>query len=214
MTKIFATDLHETLVDTELGMLYAVNDALEKMGRSERATSEFIRRVIGRPSVEYFTGLVQNAAQEDVRRFMETLRVTERIHIPPNEKLMPYAGEVLREFKRKGYLLVAVSIMQKRGIESTLRRHGVLYLFDGMIGTEEEQEFGGFDIAAHKGNSLRAYIKETDAVRSVMIGDRDEDMQAALIAGAMPIYFNREGGKHKDAAYSVRNWQELLFGVI
>lgn len=209
MTKLFATDLHGTIVDSKIGFGHAINAALEQMSK-ESVESQIVEELLGKPWGDCYRVLFTNAPEEEVARFVSIVRELGREYVPKHEKLIPHAYDVLTEMRRRGYNTAVVSIMPNKGIDSTLRRHVIRDLFDGILGIEVAQEMGGYDVGELKGRLLRDYIRETGADEVIMGGDREEDVTAGLIVGATTFYFNREGKKSERATYSIRNLTELL----
>ena len=210
MTNLFATDLNGTLVDSKLGHREALNETLRQMGKRERASLRYIEKVMGRPLADYYKTLFPNAEEEEINQFLSIMIESFSVHVPRHEKLIPYSVEVLTELKRRGYNLVVISTMPSRGISSTLRRHGIIELFDSMLGIEETRQRGGYDVGEEKGRLLRSYTERVDADRVFMIGDTEYDINAGVLAGAMTFYFNPNGRKNNRATYSIRNWKEVL----
>ncbi len=207
--KLFASDLHGTIVFNDEGTRRAVNGALESMGLEGDVSLQLIREAMGLPWSDYFTSLFPDAEEGDIKTFVGTVRELSRLYENRYERLMYHAADVLAEIKSMGYRVAVVSISTRPAIERSLNRHGLSNLVDDVLGVDESM-VGGYDIAWHKSRQLREYIQRMDADRSIMIGDREEDVAAGLSAGAMTIYFNRSGRSNPRAMYSVKDWREVL----
>jgi len=207
--KLFASDLHGTIVYNDKGTQRSVNETLESMDIQRKVSLQFIRENMGRPWGDYFTTLFPNANEDDTGRFVGTVRELSRRYEQQYERLMDHVADVLPEIKSRGYKVVVVSISTKSGIERALHRHRLLYLVDDVLGVDAPL-IGGYDIGEHKGRQLKECIQKFDVDKAIMIGDREEDVTAGLIAGAMTVYFDRKGRTDPRAMYSIKDWRELL----
>ena len=108
-------------------------------------------------------------------------------------ELIPGAGELLRELKRRGYKLALVADGRPGTYSNVLRQHSMHELFDAFSISEEvgvEKPDARMFIAAL--NALG--IDKVDYDRTVMVGNRlDRDVGGANDLGMISVWINWSG---------------------
>jgi phosphoglycolate phosphatase len=169
----FLFDLDGTLVDSEKGIVLAVNSARSE-GGFQLAEPSFLRERIGLPAEHLFEDLDLESPQltEIILKFRELLTLS----INEGTKIFPGVVEFLEDSKSRGYSLSVVTnkpaeLAQKLVLNSTLRD-----FIDLTIGVGEFPP----KPKPHMLNYCMNYWKTKNAR---MFGDRIEDMKAATDSG-------------------------------
>lgn len=186
--KAVLFDLDGTLVDTMEAFHLMVNSLLKSFNKPERSFSENVK-LVGKPSKTIVETIVNETglglSMEEFSRIM--FREWVYTYMPKHGKPYPDSLKVLRELKKRGYLLGVVS--------NTSREELPHYLNSFEIG-------GFFSVAVSSGDvenpkpSPEPVLKAVGKLNlkpreAVMVGDRPEDIEAGKAAGTYTIAVSR-----------------------
>lgn len=171
-------DLDGTLVDSYDSIYDSTVSILSKY--SEKIPSrEEVARSVGLPIVQLFGKyLIQSCLDVAVEEFREDLR----LHGHKKTKLIPDAKATLEILKSEKILLSLVTNKQTALAKSVLKQQGISQYFDQVVGADLGRPKPFPDLIE------RALSKFPNSMKSAMVGDRLEDMQAARAAGVNGIF--------------------------
>jgi phosphoglycolate phosphatase-like HAD superfamily hydrolase len=170
-------DLDGTLVDSLEQIHAAVNYARIQGGYSELSISS-VRELLGLPAETFFLDIP--LTPERVKRLIELLRMHLRVSISTNNKVFPGVIGILSELKKSG-LLVGIATSKPDALAQLVVRNSSLFPYiDFCLGTDDFPPKPDPTVILKSMYSLGT----RDAV---MVGDRTEDVTAALAAGIPAI---------------------------
>jgi phosphoglycolate phosphatase-like HAD superfamily hydrolase len=190
MKTLFAWDLHGVL---EKGNIYAVqeicNTVLKEFGKSRRISIDEVIEWYGSSWYQYYRNLCPESPDEEIREMIEWDHRMGKGFTKKFMKPMDHAPEVLKKIKKTGNSNVVITNTRPENISRYLEDIDIINFLDDFIGVPKEKETGDFSIVIHKGNALKDYAKERGFPKVVMIGDKETDVQAGKIAGAVTFRF-------------------------
>lgn len=137
-------------------------------------------------SVDVYFGSIDNLTQKQLKNVAEEVFEREKDHV------YVYTRDLIKKFKQKGYMLIAISGSQLEIVEKFANYYG----FDKWIGNEYEVingRFTGKISGSHKDKHhiIKKLVKEygLDLKNSYGVGDTDRDISMLEIV-ANPIAFN------------------------
>lgn len=194
-------DFDGTLFDTRTVDVAAFNRAFAEMGYAALSEDEVLA-VIGKPLAAIAADFFDSKEQEANRYFELVLRY-ELEEIPPNAQMYPFAIKLLHKLKEAGHSLVICSNGSKGYLEAILRKFDLYDLFTIVWYAHE---------GVSKIRALEIILEELPKDKTVYVGDRAEDLEAARshslpFIGAMYGY----GGSEMDGAvYAADDVREVL----
>jgi len=189
--KAVLFDLDGVLVESVDVWLSAFNDTLRELGLPSISREEFIKKHWGKSTVENFRsmGLGMEAVLRCWRKYLD------RLH---EIKLFPASKKVLREVRKK-YKTALVTNTPKQGVESLLRRLGILDSFD-LIVTGDDVREGKPSPEIVLLACERLGISPAEAL---LVGDTQSDVEAGRRAGCRVV------GIGIEADFTIKNIAEL-----
>jgi len=170
-------DLDGTLVDSLEQIHAAVNYARVQGGHSELPLSS-VREFLGLPAEAFFLDLA--ITPDRVKQLIELLRMRLRESISTKNKVFPGVIDVLRTLKKSG-LLVGIATSKPDALAQLVVRNSPLFPYvDFCLGTD------GFPAKPDPTVILKS-MHGLGTKDAVMVGDRIEDVTAALAAGIPAI---------------------------
>ena len=179
MYKAILFDLDGTLTESGEGITKCVQYALEKLGKPEPDLKK-LEIFIGPPLMEQFmkyAGLDEETARKAVEYYRERYSVT---GIFENR---PYAGveEMLRELKRKNYILAVASSKPEHYVKQILDHFQLTEYFDEIAGSEMN------GARTNKTEVIEETLKRLGFAghreQVIMVGDKEHDVLGARKAG-------------------------------
>lgn len=176
-------DLDGTLIDSLEQIHAAVNYARDQGGYSELPLSS-IRELLGLPAEAFFLDLP--ITPDRVKRLIELLRIHLRVSILTKNKVFPGVIEILSALKKSGFL-VGIATSKPDALAQLVIRNSPLFPYiDFCLGTD------GFPAKPDPTVILKS-MHRLGTKDAVMIGDRIEDVAAALAAGIPAIGISQSG---------------------
>ena len=201
-------DLDGTLVDSSRTILDSVDHALRSLG-VDPAGGPPVERLIGRPLLDIFTdafGLPRSQALEAIDRY--------RAHY----EALAQAGTTVYEGVREGladltcggYRLFLATVKPTPIAESVLRDLQLRVHFTGVAGASMGPERRGKDqIIAW---ALDTY--ELGARETIMVGDRDQDIEGARANGLASVAVSWGFGSDGELARAAPDYQASRFSEL
>lgn len=213
MYDIILFDLDGTLSDSGPGIMHSVRYALEKYGITGES-DEALRRFVGPPMIPAymrFYGFSREQAAQALAYYREDY-LAGAIYMNT-----PYEGmeETLRALKARGKILAAATGKPTFMAEDILRHFGWEGFFSFIAGaTMDESRSEKHDIINYALDALGA----SDRAKVLMVGDRDNDVLGARLAGVdccgvLWGYGSREELEGAGAKYVIEKPEDLL-GIV
>ena len=174
-------DLDGTLTDPGEGFVRCVAHALSTLGCPHRSAAE-IRSHVGPPlqeTLKRLLGAHSDRLDEAVRLYRE--RYGREGYL--ENRLYPGVGELLEELQRRGVPLFVATSKPLVFTRAILDRFGLAKFFNGVYGSE-------LDGTRSRKGDLLAHLLQRERLASahtVMIGDRAEDVAAAMANDVRPV---------------------------
>ena len=166
-------DFDGTLFDTRTVDITAFNRALHHMGRKE-LSADVILASIGKPIGLIAKDYLGTDDDDLIKRFVTLALEFELEEIKTSAKMFPHAIELLQSLKATGHNLAICSNGTKDYVISILKKFGILSMFDIV--------WHKHDRICNK-SALSIVIDRMPNEKSIFIGDRKEDWQAAKANG-------------------------------
>jgi phosphoglycolate phosphatase len=208
-----AFDMDGTIYDSAAIVVEAFRDgimeAAAKIGRADMPvpTRHQILSLVGLPAFEIYRRFFPQLEQGHLLAVSEACNASfVRLISAGGGGLMEGAGEVLRDFWRRGYRLLMASNGRREYIEAILKTHGIADYFDRPMHFVDE------DIP-DKSDILALYIRSfSPGELFIMVGDRESDRMAALNNGVP--FIGCAFGHVGDAEIRGERWIVHSFGEI
>ena len=195
-------DLDGTLWDASEGVVTAWNIALERMGRSERVTMEWMQRLMGKTMDDIGRNIFPDEGEESMQRMMKECTDEENALLAERGGvLFDGVEETLAELKRRGYFLAVVSNCQEGYIEAFEQAHGFTEVFDDM------ENFGR--TGRGKAWNIDLVVRRNRLDRVVYLGDTRGDYDAAAEAGVPFLHAAYGYGEVPAGTPSITSFREL-----
>ncbi|MCS7138667.1 MAG: HAD family hydrolase [Crenarchaeota archaeon] len=182
--KAVLFDLDGTLVDTMEAFHNMVNEILKKFNFPERSFDENVK-LVGKPSKIIVETIIKETglsiSSEEFSRTM--FREWVYNYMPKYGKLYPDSLKVLRELKRRGYLLGVVSNTSKDELPHYLESFRIKEFFNVAISSGDVKNPKPSPEPVLKAIS----VLSISPFETVMVGDRLEDVEAGRLAGTRTI---------------------------
>ncbi|MBI5061450.1 MAG: HAD hydrolase-like protein [Candidatus Aenigmarchaeota archaeon] len=203
MTKLFAWDYHGTLAkNNELAVHRSLNAAFHELGIPKRANLMEVVELYGKTWGEYVQHYLPDETPEMIDKVIASVRMYGGRFAPMYVKPMDHAHDVLSAIKERGDKNMLITNTTPKGMEMFIRLIGIDKYIDHAAGISLDDETNGINTAEHKAQRLRKYAGSRFE-KIIMIGDRESDVEAGKIAGAVPYLFMprcedciREDGVH------------------
>ena len=171
-------DLDGTLTDSGPGIMHGFEYAIREMGDTveDKAT---LRRFIG-PPLEYSFGNILGYSDADTKKAITLYReyYFNRGGVMENE-VYPGIEELLRNLKESGKKLAVATSKSEKGTNIVLEHFGLTKFFDVVATSNDTDRRTKTDVIRFAIDSL----KITDKNMVLMIGDRNQDINAANETG-------------------------------
>ena len=169
-------DLDGTLWDSAEAVTVSWNRALERIGRPERLTTEWMYALMGKTMDAIAMAVFPTETREEAVRLLGFCMEDENAYVREHGGNL-FAGleETLAELKRRGWFLGIVSNCQEGYIEAFLAYHRLEKYFD------DTENFGR---TGHgKGYNIRLVVERNGLDRAIYLGDTQGDYDATAEAG-------------------------------
>jgi phosphoglycolate phosphatase len=183
-------DLDGTLIDSKEDIVKTVNFTLSQLGLNQKKPAEIIS-FIGTGADDL---VKKSLGKENSHLFDKAVLIFKdffKEHFLKENKLYPYAEEILEYFKHKNMYIV--TNREKDTAEAALNNSGIYNYFKGII--------GGEDVSCRKPSScpLNKIIKSgLDRNKTIIIGDMDLDILSGKEAGILTCAAAYGIGERKD----------------
>ena len=211
MYKAILFDLDGTLTESGEGITKSVQYALGKLGKPEEDL-EKLKVFIGPPLMEQFMKYV-DLDEETAKKAVEYYR--ERYSEKGIFENRPYPGveDMLKELKRKKYLLTVASSKPEYYVKQILDHFQLTGYFDEIVGSEMNGERTNKAEVIEETLSRLHMSDKRDQV--IMIGDKEHDVFGARKAGLKCIavsygYGTEEELKNAAPFKTVASTDEIL----
>jgi phosphoglycolate phosphatase-like HAD superfamily hydrolase len=212
---LVAFDLDGVLYSAEPFLGEAYREAIAKVNRRRPgafprvpSTTEIIAHV-GWPVPVILARLFPSVDEDAIGLiYAETLDVI-CAHVRRLEgRVFPAVAETLGQLRDAGCLLAVASNGRRRYVEAVLETHGLAPYFVPLLSVDGE------DAPSSKADLLRGYMErhETPVVRTVMVGDRESDVEAAAAVRCRFVgcdYGHGHRAEIEDAGPVVSSFAEL-----
>lgn len=176
--KLIMFDMDGTLYRSETSFFPAVQEFADKYGFS-RPDNDFLRGFIGQAGKEWRTWIESLHLGKPTDELDQEFSALERHYVETQGQLYPNVPDVLRELSTDGWHLGICSNAPSWYPEVILTNAGVRNLFNVIRVPQRPGET--------KPVMLCEVWNELHPEDCVMVGDRADDMQAALAGGFFPI---------------------------
>ncbi len=182
--RLVVFDCDGTLVDSQRTIIGAIDRAFDGLGRP-RPSPDAIRRVVGLSLHECMVRLLPEGSAVDHERLIEGYRAAflEMRSAPDHEEpLYPGVEEALAHVEADGMLAGVATGKSLRGLEATLRRHGIRERFVTLQTADRNPG------KPHPEMVRRAIADASaDPGSTAVVGDTTYDMEMARAAGAYAV---------------------------
>lgn len=203
-------DLDGTLTDSGPGIMHGFEYAIEKMGDTVEDKST-LRRFIG-PPLEYSFGSLLEYSEEDTKKAITLYReyYFGKGGVMENE-VYPGIEELLSELKKSGKKLAVATSKSEKGTNIVLEHFGLKKYFDVVATSNDTDRRTKADVIRFALDSLGI----TDKRNALMVGDRNQDINAANEIGLDSIgvlwgYGDTEELKEAGATFIVEKPSDIL----
>ena len=212
MPNLYVWDFHGTL---EKGNEHAVREicqsVLEKHGYYRKVTLDEVLYLYGSSWGEYFKTLVPSLPVETVKQMMEdAIKMSQKTsskYIQP----MDHSLDTLLLLKVKGNTNIIVSNCRQYRITAFCESTGVSPLVAKAIGISGNESMLEKDVVKTKAAHILKFADGRKFDRVFMIGDRETDVDAGLLAGATTVLFNpRKANVDTKAHHTITDLLEVL----
>lgn len=199
-------DLDGTLFRVETVTVPAVKDAFRKFGLPP-PSKRLILSGIGKVTEKFYKELLFNHDESLLPLIITESSENELIFLKQGKgRLYPGVKKVLRELKGRGFRLGLISNANQRYFRSVIHTFALSDFFDQTLSADETGNLRKKD--------LIKIVKETlGCERSIVIGDREEDIIASKENGLQSIgclYGYGEIAELTTADWKIRDIRELL----
>jgi len=215
-TKLFAWDFHGTLEQgTEIGFA----EILRKLARENNYKTTVrlaeVRKLFGISILDYLRHFFPKLSDKEIYEYRNQIRDRQnRKHIEKYIKPAPYAHEVLRKIKAADHKNIVVSTSSKPHILRFLEIVDMMKYFDGIFGTDRHALDQDFDIVKEKTKVIKKFAKKhkIPAKNIIVIGDREEEIEAGIVLGATTYQYIQPEIPHivTRAQFKIYDLREIL----
>lgn len=179
MYKAILFDLDGTLTESGEGITKSVQYALEKLGKPEE-NLEKLKVFIGPPLMEQFMKYA-GFDEETARKAVEYYRERYSDNGIFENKLYPGVEDMLKELKRRKYLLAVASSKPEYYVKQILDHFQLSEYFDEIVGSELNGKRTNKTEVIEEALTRLHMSDKRDQV--IMIGDKEHDVFGARKAG-------------------------------
>jgi phosphoglycolate phosphatase-like HAD superfamily hydrolase len=212
MPNLYVWDFHGTLEKgNELAVREICQAVFEGHGYYRKVTLKEVQDLYGRSWGNYFKALIPSLNEETVKAMVEeAVSMSEKIsrkYIKP----MDYALDTLLLLKTKGHTNIVVSNCRQYRVDAFLESIGLSPLMAAMIGLCEEKVMLDADVAKQKAAHIMKFANGRKFDRTFVIGDKETDVDAGLLAGAQTVLFNpRKTNVDTKAHHTITDLRDVL----
>ena len=196
MPKLIIFDLDGTINDSSPGISYCYRRTAETYGINDM-TEERLRTGLSGPfetNISNILDLEDSEVPEAIRRYVEFYTAEGRYMC----QLFPRVKETLEYLRNKGYLIGMATMMVDEYARDTLRKYGILGLFDTIHGAS-------LTVPHTKEDLVRSCLDDAGVspADAVLVGDGSDDHRAAVVSGT--DFIAARYGYELDREYCERN---------
>ena len=212
MPNLYVWDFHGTL---EKGNEHCVREIctniLEQYGYYRKVTLDEVLYLYGSSWKVYYKTLVPSLTDGMIDKMVEdSVALSEKIaanYIKP----MDYALDALLTLKTKGHVNIIVSNCRQNRLDAFSEMVGITPLVAAKIGISEKEIMLENDVVKQKAAFIMKFANGQKFNKLFMIGDRETDVEAGLLAGATAVLFNpRKANVDTKAHYTITDLREVL----
>lgn len=202
MIKNLLWDVDGTLFDTYPAITYAISKTLGKMGVSAALN---VIDGLARQSIDHCLGNLSRRFKLDPDLLRLQFAESYRAIPPANQPPFPGVSEICEWTRAHGGRNVIVTHRAVASTRSLLEAHGMTFSFDAIFSVEQ-----GYPRKPDP-TLLEAAIRQfkLEQAETLMIGDRDLDIQAGRAAGVQTCLFGQVQ-LSEPADYRVDRYDQLL----
>ncbi len=165
-------DLDGTLLDSEASVLPGVQEALKNVGLPP-SRDDFILSLMGENTKNFCTELLSSYGDDGMDKyddFLQALWVAEAKHIKIHGRLFPGIPNILERLSNQGHTLAICSNATTDYIDYVLYTQNITGYFDFIKSADDMES---------KVHGIKELIESSGDLRTIMIGDRYHDLEAA-----------------------------------
>jgi len=214
--KLFAWDFHGTLEQgTPVGFAQLLKDLAKSINYPIKVDVEGVKKLYGLSILDYLRHYFPKFSNEELIGLRSKIRTLQgRKHIAKYIKQAPYASFVLSQIKKAGHQNIIVSTSSQRHVAGFLKVVDLYRYIDEVFGIDRHSLDGEFNIGLEKSKAIKSYSQKLkiDSSRIVVIGDRQGDIEAGLLVGAVTYqYINADfPAVRTGAKYKIRDLRKIL----
>ena len=186
-------DVDGTLLDTKRVTVPAVRETFAAFGL-EKPDAAIICSFFGKPVADYEAWLADQSSPERAAELVEATNARELRCIGEFGRLYPGARDALETLRAKGYRMAVCSNGPEPYVQEFLDAHDVRGFFDA-VRTRDMSD-------AEKTDMVAEILAEIPADRLAVVGDRQDDIEAAHAHGGIAVataYGFGSADEHKEA---------------
>jgi len=212
MPNLYVWDFHGTLEKgNELAVREICQSVLEHYGYYRKVTLQEVLDLYGSSWGEYFKTLVPSLPIETARQMTEeAVMLSQKIaskYIQP----MDHSLDTLLLLKVRGHTNIIVSNCRQYRITAFCESTGISPLLAAAIGISGSEAMLENDVIKTKAAHILKFANGRKFDRMFMIGDKETDVDAGLLAGAKTVLFNpRKANVDTKAHHTITDLRDVL----
>jgi len=188
LDNLYVFDLDGTLIDSSDQILSALNFTLVRNGFPEQASTD-IFPLIGLPPADFLTKF--DLLELEIERIVSEFRI-KLVEISSGAAIFfPGAIEIISFLKKRGEYVSIATNKPTEVAKAILRDSAIWPQVDQILGTDGISVKPSPEILQ---NTIQNFhLRGVFPIRTIMIGDRNEDIECGLNAGAECVFLAHSG---------------------